>query len=138
MRIVVSACLLGEKCKYNGGDNRNARVIDFVQGHEVIPVCPERAAGMPSPRPPVEIRCGRLVDCHGHDVDACYRAGVARTIAMLGDKPVDLAILQPRSPTCGVHQVYDGTFSGVRTEGRGILAQALAERGIPLREPEEL
>ena len=59
MRIVVSACLLGEKCKYNGGDNRNARVIDFVQGHEVIPVCPERAAGMPSPRPPVERNANR-------------------------------------------------------------------------------
>ena len=92
----------------------------------------------PVDRPPVEIRCGRLVDCHGHDVDTCYRAGVSRTIAMLGNAPVDLAILQPRSPTCGVHQVYDGTFSGVRTEGQGILAQALAERGTPLREPEEL
>lgn len=138
MRIAVSACLLGEKCKYNGGDNLNARVIDFVRGHEVIPVCPERAAGMPSPRPPVEIRCGRLVDCHGRDVDACYRAGVARTMEMLEERPVDMAILQPRSPTCGVHQVYDGSFSGVRVAGQGILAQALAERGIPLREPEEL
>ena len=138
MRIVVSACLLGEKCKYNGGDNRNARVIDFVKGHEVIPVCPERAAGMPSPRPPVEIRCGRLVDCHGHDVDTCYRAGVSRTIAMLGDAPVDLAILQPRSPTCGVHQVYDGTFSGRLVPGQGLTAALLRRRGLEVFSEETL
>jgi len=101
-------------------------------------VCPERRCGMPAPRPRVEILHGRLMDEFGKDVDALYRRGVADTLADLGDEPIDMAILQPRSPTCGVYQVYDGTFSGVRVEGQGALAQALAERGILLKEPQEL
>ena len=137
MRIAVSACLLGENCKYSGGNNYNQAVVDFVRGHTVIPVCPERRCGMPAPRPRVEILCGRLVDEFGKDVDALYRQGVADTLADLG-ADVDLAILQPRSPTCGEYQVYDGTFSGVRLEGKGALAQALADKGIPLKEPWEL
>lgn len=138
MRIAVSACLLGENCKYSGGNNLNQAVADFVRGHEVIPVCPERRCGMPAPRPRVEILNGRLVDEFGKDVDALYRQGVADTLADLGEEKVDLAILQPRSPTCGAYQVYDGTFSGKLLEGRGALAAALQERGIPVKEPWEL
>ena len=138
MRIAVSACLLGENCKYNGGNNRCQAVIDYVQGHEVIPVCPERRCGMPSPRPRVEILHGRLVDEFGKDVDALYRQGVADTLCDLGEEPIDMAILQPRSPTCGVYQIYDGTFSGVRLEGQGALAAALKKLGVTLKEPWEL
>ena len=138
MRIVVSVCLLGENCKYSGGNNLNQAVVDFVRGHEVIPVCPERRCGMPAPRPRVEILHGRLIDEFGKDVDALYRRGVADTIADLGDKPIDLAILQPRSPTCGVHEVYDGTFSGRKLPGQGALAEALGKMGVTLKEPSEL
>lgn len=136
MRIAVSACLLGENCKYNGGNNYHAKVAAFVQGHEVVPLCPERRSGMPSPRPRVEIRAGRLVDEFGTDVDALYRQGVADSIADMGY--VDMAILQPRSPTCGAHQVYDGSFSGRLLPGQGALAAALIALGIPIYEPEEL
>ncbi len=138
MRIAVSACLLGENCKYSGGNNRNQRVIDFVRGHEVVPVCPERLAGMPAPRPPVELRDGRAVQQSGADMDAVYREGVRRTMALLAQKPVALAILQPRSPTCGVHQVYDGAFTGRLIPGEGLLARALREAGIPTAEPDDL
>lgn len=136
MRIAVSACLLGEKCKYNGGDNANAKVAAFVQGHEVVPLCPERRCGMPSPRPRVEIRAGRLVDEFGTDVDELYRRGVAGSIADMGR--VDMAILQPRSPTCGARQVYDGSFSGRLLPGQGALAAALTALGVPVYEPEDL
>ncbi len=136
MRIAVSACLLGEKCKYNGGDNANAKVAAFVQGHEVVPLCPERRCGMPSPRPRVEIRAGRLVDEFGTDVDELYRRGVADSIADMGR--VDMAILQPRSPTCGARQVYDGSFSGRLLPGQGALAAALTALGVPVYEPEDL
>lgn len=138
MRIAVSACLLGENCKYSGGNNFNQAVAEFVRGYEVIPVCPERRCGMPSPRPRVEILHGRLIDEFGKDVDELYRRGVADTIADLGDEPIDLAILQPRSPTCGVHEVYDGTFSGKRVPGQGALAEALRARKITVLEPDEL
>lgn len=138
MRIAVSACLLGENCKYSGGNNRNQRVIDFVRGHEVVPICPERLAGMPAPRPPVELRDGRAVQKSGADVDAIYREGVNRTMALLAREPVALAILQPRSPTCGVRQVYDGAFAGRLIPGEGLLARALREAGIPTVEPDDL
>ena len=138
MRIVVSACLLGENCKYNGGNNRNERVLRYVEGHEVIRVCPEMLGGLPCPRKPVEWVGGRVLTRDGDDCTEAFRLGVKRAMEIIGDGPIDLAILQSRSPTCGVKQVYDGTFSGVRIDGMGALARALHERGIPLMDAEDV
>ncbi len=138
MTILVSACLLGKNCKYNGGSNRNERVLRFVAGHEIIPVCPEMLGGLPAPRKPVEWRNGRAVTRDGDDWTDAFRLGVSRAMALIEGKRIDLAILQSRSPTCGVKQIYDGTFSGKRIAGQGALAQALAERGIPLMDAEDV
>lgn len=132
MTILVSACLLGENCKYNGGNNRNERVLRYIGGHEVIPVCPEMLGGLPSPRKPVEWRDGRAVTADGDDCTDAFDLGIERTMALIDGKHIDLAILQSRSPTCGVKQVYDGTFTGTKIGGQGALAKALAARGIPL------
>ncbi len=138
MRILVSACLLGTCCKYNGGHNRNEAVLRCLEGHEVVPVCPEQLGGLSTPRVPSEIREGRVVNRLGEDVDAFFRAGVERVLALVAEKPVDLAILQSRSPSCGVRQVYDGTFTGTLKSGQGVLAQALAARGVPLMDAAEV
>ena len=138
MRIVVSACLLGENCKYNGGDNRNECVLRFVAGHEIIPVCPEMLGGLPCPRKPVEWVGDRVLTKDGDDCTVNFRLGVQRAMEMIADKRVDMAILQSRSPTCGVKQIYDGTFSGVRIDGMGMLARALKGRGIPLMDAEDV
>ena len=130
MRVLVSACLLGRNCKYSGGNNRNERVISFLKDKEVIPVCPEVEAGLPVPRPPVEIRKGRVVRKDGRDMDEIYRLGAARVLSRMGK--VDLAILKSGSPTCGVHDIYDGTFSGKKIKGRGVLAEALVRAGVPV------
>lgn len=130
MRIIVSACLLGECCKYSGGHNRNERVLAFIEGHEVIPVCPEVMGGLPVPRPPAEIVDGVVMNNQGVSVDAAFRAGVRAALARIGEQGADLAILQPRSPSCGVTQVYDGSFSGVLRPGQGLLAEALTQLGI--------
>lgn len=132
MTILVSACLLGENCKYNGGNNRNERVLRYIEGHEVVPVCPEVLGGLPCPRKPVEWRDGHAVTADGDDCTAAFNLGVARALASIEGKHIDLAILQSRSPTCGVKQIYDGTFTGTKIDGQGALAKALAERGIPL------
>ncbi len=132
MNIVVSACLLGENCKYNGGNNRNERVLRYIEGHRVIPVCPERAGGLPAPRDPVEWVNGRAMTARGLDCTAEFTLGVQRTMDSLAGETIDLAILQSRSPTCGVHQIYDGAFSGSKIDGMGILAKALHEMGVPL------
>lgn len=138
MTILVSACLLGENCKYNGGSNRSERVLRYVSGHEVIPVCPEMLGGLPSPRKPVEWRDGHAVTRDGDDWTENFRRGVACALELIDGKPIDLAILQSRSPTCGVKQVYDGTFTGRKIPGQGALAKALAERGIPLMDAEDV
>ncbi len=138
MNIVVSACLLGENCKYNGGNNHNERVLKYIEGHYVIPVCPERAGGLPAPRDPVEWVGGRAMTAKGLDCTKAFHLGVKKTLEALRDTPIDLAILQSRSPTCGVHQIYDGTFTGTKIDGMGILAQALKERGVPLVDAAEV
>ena len=138
MTILVSACLLGENCKYNGGNNRNERVLCYVEGHEVIPVCPEMLGGLPCPRKPVEWVGERVLTKDGDDCTENFRLGVQKAMDIIGDKHIDLAILHSRSPTCGVKQIYDGTFSGVRIDGMGALARALHERGIPLMDAEDV
>lgn len=137
MKILVSACLLGENCKYNGGNNYNPRAIAFLEGHEVIPVCPEMQAGMGVPRTPVEIVDGVVRNRDGVSFDAQLRRAVEEIVAGL-DPDIECAVLQSRSPTCGVKQVYDGTFSGVRIDGSGVLAQALREAGIRLIDAEDV
>lgn len=136
MKILVSACLLGRNCKYSGGNNLDERVVAFVEGHEVIPVCPEEAAGLGIPRVPMEIVNSVLTNKEGVVVDEPVRRAVAKIVEE--NRDVDLAILKSRSPTCGVRQVYDGTFSGRLIDGSGTLAQALKEAGIRIIDAEEL
>lgn len=139
MKVVVSACLLGENCKYSGGNNRCDRLIERLSERpdiEVIPVCPEVAGGLPTPRPPAEIVDGEVVNNQGVSVDAEYRAGIAaemeRLAPMIDAGEVAAAVLQSRSPSCGVHEVYDGTFTGRLIPGQGLFAEALAQAGVSL------
>lgn len=130
MKILVSACLLGRNCKYSGGNNYSAQVEEFLRGKDVMEVCPEVMAGLPVPRTPIEIVDGVLMDRSGKNVDSLLRQTAARAVAMAKAAGVNCAILQPRSPTCGARQVYDGTFSGRLVPGSGIFAQALRAAGI--------
>ena len=137
MKIVVSACLLGENCKYNGGNNYSAAVAKFVEGREVIPVCPERLAGLGIPREPIEIVNGVVRRKDGTSVDEALRKAVEQILAQLEGQDIECVILKSRSPTCGVKQVYDGTFSGVLVDGMGVLAAALREKGYKVIDSED-
>ena len=145
MKVVVSACLLGENCKYSGGSNRCERLLEALRTHpdiEVIPVCPEVAGGLPTPRPPAEIVDGEVVNVLGESVDAAYRSGVAAEMARIGPAiesgELAAAVLQSRSPSCGVRHVYDGTFTGTLVSGKGLFAQALAAAGVRLVDASEV
>lgn len=138
MKIAVSACLLGQNCKYNGGNNRNQAVLNFIEGHTVLPICPEVAGGLPIPRIPVELKNGRAINKSGEDVTEFFRRGVETTMKRIAKERITLAILQPRSPSCGCKEIYDGSFSKKLIDGRGMLAQALAAAGIPMLDAEEL
>lgn len=137
-KIIVSACLLGRNCKYNGGNNFSPRVAEFVKGREVIEVCPEVLAGLGIPRTPIEIQDGIVVDRDGNRVDEAIRAAVAQLLAELEGEKIHCAVLKSRSPTCGVRQVYDGSFSGTLVDGAGVLAQALMDAGYRVIDAEEL
>lgn len=137
MKILVSACLLGEDCKYNGGNNLRQQVLELGQEHELIPVCPEVAAGLGIPRIPIEIRDGEVVRADGISVDGTIREAVADILSGL-PRDIDLCVLKARSPTCGVHQIYDGSFTGTLVDGAGVLAQALQDAGCRVVDDEEL
>lgn len=138
MRVLVSACLLGENCKYNGKNNRSEALLRRLQGHEVIPVCPEVLGGLGVPRPCVELRDGVAYNQHGENVDAAFRRGVEKALAQIEGQQIDLVVLQSRSPTCGVKQIYDGTFCKKLIDGQGMLAAALSARGYRLVDVEDL
>ena len=135
-KILVSACLLGENCKYNGGNNFDEKVAAFAEGKAVIPVCPEICLGCP--RTPMELVNGVLTDRDGNVVDAQVRAAVEEILTKVSGEQIDCAVLKSRSPTCGVKQVYDGTFSGTLVPGSGVLAKALKDAGYKVVDAEDI
>lgn len=138
MKILVSACLLGRNCKYNGGSNYCEKVVQLAKERDVLPVCPEVLAGMPVPRTPIEIVNGVVTDRNGNVVDTAIRKAVAHVMALIEEEKIEYAILKARSPTCGVHQIYDGSFSGTLIDGAGILAQALIDAGYRVIDDEQM
>ena len=138
MKILVSACLLGENCKYNGGNNYNKNVCEFVNGHQVVPVCPEVLGGLSIPRCPAEIVNGIVMNREGLCVDREFRSGAEKALAIAKENQVEIAILQSRSPSCGGKEIYDGTFSGSKIPGQGVFAKRLMDEGIPILDAGEM
>ena len=130
MKIAVSACLLGENCKYNGGNNLSEKLVNFLKDHEVISVCPEVLGGLPTPREPAEIVNGIVKRKDGVSVDDKFRKGADAAYKIVAKQEVDLVILQSRSPSCGVNTIYDGTFSKTKISGDGVFAKMLKDNGI--------
>ena len=136
MKILVSACLLGRNCKYTGGNNFDPKVAEFARDREVIPVCPEECLGMP--RIPMELVDGRLINRDGETVDDLVRAQIAEILEQIRNQEIECCVLKSRSPTCGVRQIYDGSFSGKLVDGMGALAKALHEAGYRCVDAEDL
>ena len=138
MKIMVSACLAGENCKYDGGNNRSGKVLDLISGNEVVKVCPEQMGGLPTPRVPAEIRDGLVVTRDGRNVDAQFRAGAQRCLEIALREQPDLIVLQSRSPSCGVKQRYDGSFTKTLEDGSGVAAELLIQNGFHVIDVEDL
>ena len=130
MKIAVSGCLLGENCKYNGGNNYSEKLAAFLEGHEVVSVCPETLGGLPTPRKPAEIVGGVVTREDGVSVDEEFRKGAKIALDIVLEEKAELVILQSRSPSCGVHAIYDGTFSRKVIPGEGVFAKLLKDYGI--------
>ena len=135
---MISACLAGENCKYNGGNNRNEKILQLMEKNEVITVCPEQMGGLPTPRVSAEIRDGVVTAKDGRIVDAEFHTGAAKCLEIARREQPDLIILQSRSPSCGVKQRYDGTFTGTLVDGAGVTAQLLMDHGFRCLDVEDL
>ncbi len=132
MKILVSACLLGLSCRYDGKTKPVDAIHRLQEQHTLIPFCPECMGGLPTPRSPAEIVGDRVISKEGVDVTAAYHRGAAETLRLVQMLGCDCAILKEKSPSCGHGQVYDGTFSGTLTAGDGITAALLTANGIPV------
>ena len=131
MKILISACLLGCRCRYDGASKTQPWVAALAERYELVPVCPEQLGGLPTPRPPAERRGDRVVT-QSDDVTEQYRRGAEETLKLCKLLGCEAAVLKERSPSCGHGQVYDGTFSGTLTAGDGVTAELLTAHGIPV------
>lgn len=132
MNILISACLLGLSCRYDGQAKASDGIEALQKQHTLIPFCPECMGGLPTPRPPAELVGDRVISKAGTDVTDAYQKGAAEALRLCSLLHCDCAILKERSPSCGHGQIYDGTFSGTLTQGDGITASLLVAHGIPV------
>lgn len=129
-KLLVSACLLGTPCRYDGESKRNDAVCALAEKFELVPVCPEVMGGLPTPRTPSERQGGRVSAKDGRDVTAEYRRGAEMALEIAQREGVCAALLKERSPSCGSGEIYDGGFTGALTAGDGVTAELLRAHGI--------
>jgi uncharacterized protein YbbK (DUF523 family) len=131
---IVSACLAGINCRYNGTSKPNSYIIELVKNGQAIPVCPEQLGGLPTPRTPAEQQLDRsVVTKDGKDVTEAFKRGAQEVLDLAQRVNCDEAILKAYSPSCGCGEVYDGSFSGKLVKGYGILAELLMKNGIKVK-----
>lgn len=142
-KILVSACLLGHKVRYDGNDclQNNVRLQALIKSGKVITICPEMSGGLPTPRPPAEIQNAmngmdalkneaRILTIDGADVTSQFIEGAYKALALVRQHNIQVAILKARSPSCGSKKIYDGTFSSSLIDGMGVTAALLSEHGV--------
>ena len=140
MKVLVSACLLGINCRFDGGNSKNKDAVEHGQTHELIPICPEETGGLPTPRPPVEIVGGdgndvidgkaKVLTADSEDKTAEFLNGAQQALELAQTQGVKCVILKAKSPSCGCGEIYDGTFSGTLISGDGVTATLLKRHGI--------
>ncbi len=146
--ILVSACLAGVKCKYNGGSSLVKKAAELLSSGSAVPVCPEQLGGCATPRTAVEIRDGtgadvldgrcRVTGKDGEDVTERIVRGAEEVLRIAKLTGAEKAVLKARSPSCGCGRIYDGTFSGSTREGNGVTAELLLRNGIEVLTEEDL
>jgi uncharacterized protein YbbK (DUF523 family) len=137
--VLVSACLLGVACNHRGESNRSEAVAALETEHRLIPICPEVAGGLPTPRAAAERQPdGSVRTADGADVTDFYRRGAAAAVQLAKATGAEEAVLKARSPSCGCHGIYDGSFTRTVVEGEGVTAAALREAGVRVRSEDDL
>ena len=130
MNVLISACLLGIRCRYNGTDKLDPRIAKLMEKHHLVPVCPEIYGGLSTPREPSERVGDRVLSKAKQDVTAEFARGAQETLALARLYGCKYAVLKERSPSCGFGEIYDGTFSGALIPGSGVAAELLSVHGV--------
>ncbi len=138
MKILISRCLIGAPCRYDGKRIIHTELLSLLEGHKLYFVCPEVEGGLPVPRSPAEIQGEHVITKFGNDVTQIYELGSDIALERARFKQVDIVIMKERSPSCGVHQIYDGTFTGTIKEGQGITTKKLRNDGFQVFSDEDL
>jgi uncharacterized protein YbbK (DUF523 family) len=132
-KVLVSACLAGEECRYDCQAKPNQKIIQLVQDGKAISVCPEQMGGLPTPRPPAEIQNNKkVITNNNQDVTQEYNRGAQLALEQAKEFSVSKAYLKSKSPMCGYGKVYDGQFSGKLVEGNGVFTALLIKLGIEI------
>ena len=140
IKVLISACLLGDNVKYSGGNNLTPELVTLLEKYnvDIVKVCPECFAGLPIPRLPSEIKEGKVYSKDGRDITGEFLDGAEKTYEVVERKQADFAILKERSPSCGSSYIYDGSFSGKVIEGQGFTTRKLNEENIIVFSEENL
>ena len=137
-RILISACLVGDNVKYDGGNNKNPLIEKLLEKYELVPFCPEVEGGLLIPRHPAEQRGEQVVNDLDEDVSDEFNRGADLALNICLYLKITKAILKERSPSCGVHSIYDGTFSHKVIPGMGVTAALLKRKGITVYSEDEI
>ena len=137
-KVLISACLIGENTKYNGGNNFIKSVEKLYPLCDLIIVCPEVMSGLKTPRSPSEIKNGKVINKANKDVTSFFKSGASLITYIAEQNNVKYAVLKENSPSCGVHHIYDGTFSNNLVKGSGITTQELTKKGIQVFSEKEI
>ena len=138
MTVLVSACLLGVPCRYDGQSKRHPLAQELCRRHRVIPVCGEIFGGLPTPRDPAERQGDKVISCTGKDVTKAYTKGAETALYFAKLNHVDFAVMKAKSPSCCKGLIYDGTFTGNKIPGNGVTVELLNANGIPVFTEDEL
>ena len=131
-KILVSGCLLGLNCKYDGGNNYKEEIDEFLKDYDVIPICPEIMGGLPTPRVSAEKLEDKVITKNGEDVTKQFRKGAEECLFLAKKYNIKKALLKSKSPSCGFGKIYDGTFTHTLIDGNGITAELLNNNGIEI------
>ena len=131
-KILISACLIGDKCKYNAKSNYNPLIKELLEYYELVPFCPEVEGGLKTPRDPAEIKDGKVITKNGRDVTHQYEEGAEKVYNICLYLGIRTAILKDRSPSCGSTTIHDGSFTSKMIKGMGITAKYLSQKGIKI------
>ncbi len=137
-KILISACLIGDKTRYDGKSNYNPLVKELLEKYELVPFCSEVEGGLPVPRKPSEIVNDKVINIDGKDVTRNYLKGAELALNICKYLHIKVAILKDGSPACGAHQIHDGKFSGKKIKGMGITASLLTKNGIKVISEDEI